>query len=77
MVTDDFDGVLVGTYCTFRTETIEFALCGAWFHDGDFLLDRERLECDVIYDTDGEIILRLSLLKIVEYGNDLCRGGVL
>ena len=77
MGTDDLDGVLVGTYGTVGTQSVELALGGSWLHDGNFPLDRQGLEGDVVHDTDGEVGLRLLELEVVEYGNDLCRSGVL
>ena len=41
MVTDDLDGVLVGTYGTVRTEAVELALCSARLYDRYLFLDRK------------------------------------
>ena len=77
MSTDNLDGVFVCTYGTVRAESIELALCRALFDDGNLSLGRKALECDVIKDADGEVCLRLLAVQIVEYCDNLCRGGVL
>ncbi len=77
MATDDLDGVLVGTHGTVGTQAIELALGGAFLHDGNLALDRERLEGNIVHDTDGEVLLGLFHLQVVEHGDDLGRRGVL
>ncbi len=71
MVTYDLDGVLVGADRTVGTESEELALGCARFHDGDLLLERERLECDVVHYADCESVLWLRQFQILIYGNDL------
>ena len=77
MVADDLDGVLVGTHRTVGAQAEEFALIGALLHDGDFFLERERLEGHVVHDADGEAVLGFAELEIVEHGDDLGRAGIL
>ncbi len=77
MVSDDLDGVLVRADGAVRTESVELALSGARLDDGNLTLDRERLEGDIVDDADGEAVLRLFGLEIIEDGHDLSRSGVL
>ena len=77
VASDDLDGVLVGADGAVGSESVELALCGAWLHDGNLALDGEGLECHVIDDADGEVVLRLVELKVVVNGDDLGRSGVL
>ncbi len=77
MASDDLDGVLVGADGAVRSESVELALCGAWLHDGNLALDGERLEGDIVHDADGEVVLRLILLKVIVDSDDLGWSGVL
>ena len=74
---DDFNGVLVGTHGTVRTQTIEFALGGAGLHDGNFALDGQALEGDIVHNADGEVCLGLFGIQVVIHGHNLGGGGVL
>ena len=77
MGTDDLDGVLVCTYGTVGTESVELAFGCARLNDADLALGREALEGYVVHDADGEIVLRLLLLEVVVNCDNLCRGCVL
>ena len=77
VASDDLDGVLVGADSAVGSESVELALGRAWLHDGNLALDGEGLECHVIDDADGEVVLRLVELKVVVNGDDLGRSGVL
>ncbi len=77
VVSDDLDGVLVGADGAVRSKSVELALGGAWLHDRDLALDRKGLEGDIINDSDGEVVLRLAELKVVEDSYDLGWSGVL
>ena len=73
VVTDDLDGVLVCTYGTVCAETPELTSSGASRSGNRIFGNCKRKIGYVINDTDGEGLL----LGVVEYGNDLSRGGVL
>ena len=77
MVADDLDGVLVGAHGAVAAQAEELALVGAFLDDGDFFLERERLEGHVIDDADGEAVLGFAELEVVEHGDDLGRAGIL
>ena len=74
---DDLDGVLVGADGAVGAEAVELALGGAGLDYGDFFLDGEALEGDVVGDADGEVGLGGLELEVVEYCDDLGGGGVL
>ena len=76
VVADDLDGVLVGAHRAVASQAEELALVGAFLHDGDFFFERERLEGHVVDDADGEAVLGLTQLEVVEDGDDLGRAGV-
>ena len=76
VVADDFHGVLVGTYRTVGTQTVELGFEHAFAAHGDFLFLRQGSERHIIYDADGEVVLRRVQLQVVIYSQDLCRRGV-
>ena len=74
MVTDNFDGVFVSTNCTVATETPEFAgydrfVSCCW----NFCRKWERLVCNVVFDTYGEVVHWIFKSKVVEYCKDASR----
>ena len=74
-VTDDLDGLLVSANSTVGTESPELASYCAFrlSCDVDCL---ERAAVNIINDTDREVILRLVLLDVLIYSNDLSRCRV-
>ena len=77
MGTDNLDSILVGTYGTVGTKTVELTLCGTGLYDRNFLFQRERLEGYIIDYADSEVCLGLFEGKVVVYCYNLCRGSVL
>ena len=73
VVTDDLDGVLICTYGTVCAETPELTSGGACRSGNRIFGNFERKIGNVINDTDGKGLL----LGVLEYGNNLSRGGVL
>ena len=76
VVADNLDCVFVCADSTVRTESPELTTgcslgCGV-----DSLTQFKRVICDIIDDTDGELIFRLIRCEVVEYGNELCRGCI-
>lgn len=76
VVSDDLDGVLVGTYSTVGTETVELALVCTLLGQRYLLTYRQGLVCHIICDTDGEVCLGLVLLEVLEHCEYLGRTGV-
>ena len=70
MVADDLDGVLVCANGTVGTETKELAAKETFRSGVDFFCGHDVVACYVIYDTNGEMILRGISVHIVEYGFD-------
>ena len=64
VVTDNLNGILVGTDSTIRSQTVEFTLICSLLCKGNLLFERERLESHVIYDTNGETILGSLSLRL-------------
>ena len=78
MVADDLDGVLVRADGTVAAQTPELALLGAGScGDGSGLDLRQRQAGDIIGDAEGEALLRLILLQLLEQSEDGGRGSVL
>jgi len=77
VVADDPDGFLVGPHGTIGAQAPEFAGDGALRGDVQRLPHRQGSEAEVVVDPDGEAILGLILLEVVEHGGDLRRRGVL
>ena len=72
VVADDLDSLLVSTYCTVGTKTPELATyCSSWFCSN--FLNLKGCSVYVIFNTDCEVVLWLSLLEVIEYSNDLTR----
>ena len=69
IVTDDLDGVLVGTYGTVSAQTPELTVNRSFRSCNDRSTSLKRKVGYIIYDTDGEFLF----FCIVIYSNDLCR----
>ena len=67
VITDDLDGVLVSTNCTIRTETPELAGYYSLWSNVDWIADWDGSECDIIVDTDCEVVVCLVRSEEVEY----------
>ena len=76
IVTDNLNRVLVSTNGTVSTQTIELSLEQVVATHWDLLFLWERSECNVIYDTNSEVVLRLWQLKVLEYSNDLSWSSI-
>ena len=78
VVADDLDGVLVCADRTVAAQTPELALLGASScGDGSGLDFRQRQEGNVVGDAQGETLLGLILLQLLEQSEDGGRRGVL
>ena len=75
-LTDNLDGVLVGTHSTVGTETIELGLEHAFATEGNLFLLGERGEGNIVDDADGEVVLRLGKCKVLVNGENLCGSGI-
>ena len=73
VVTDDLDGVLVGSYSTVSAQSPELAVDGSFRSGNQRSANLQRQVGHIIHDTDGEF----CFLGVVVYGNDLSRCGVL
>ena len=76
VVTDNLDGVLVGTDSTVCTQTIELGLEDAFAAECHFLLQRERLEGHVVNDAQSEVVFWFWQSKVVKHGDDHGRRSV-
>ena len=76
IVTDNLYRVLVSTYSTIGTETIELSLKQVITTHWDFLLFGKRCKCNVINDTYGEVILGLWQFQVLEYCYNLSRCSI-
>ena len=73
MVANDLDGVLVCADGAVAAQTPELALLGAsCCGDGSGLDLRQRQAGDIIGDAEGEALLRLILLQLLEQSEDGC-----
>jgi len=70
VVTDDFDGVLVCADSTVTAQTPELAGDSALGSRIGNNLFGKRIACNIIDDTDGEMVLRILLCEIVINGKD-------
>ncbi len=77
VVADNLHRVLVGTDCTVGSKAVEFSLECAGSAESHLLLEGERLEGNVVDDTEREVVLRLWKSKILEHRDNLCGSGVL
>ena len=75
-VTDDLHGVLVSSYGTIGTQTVELSLEERSVTHRDLLAYRQRSEGDIIVDTYGEVVLRLRQGEVLEYCEHLRRSGI-
>ena len=76
VVTDNLDGVLVGAHGTVRAQTPELAGDDGLAGGDDVLANGQRQVSDIIVDTNGEVVLLLTL-HVVEHGLHLGRSGIL
>ena len=76
VVTDNLYRVLVSTYSTVSTQTVELSLVHAFATHSDFFLLWKRSESDVIYDTDSETVLWFSQSQVFIYRKDLSRSSI-
>ena len=65
MVADDLDRVFVSAYGAVAAQTPELALDGALCGGVGSGLLFKRETCDVVYDTDGEVVARSVLLELL------------
>ena len=75
-VTDDLYRVLVSTYGTIGTQTVELSLEEGSVTHRDLLAYRQRSEGEVIVDTYGEVVLRLGQSEVLEDSQHLRRSGI-
>ena len=76
VVTDNLNRVLVCTYCTVSTQSIEFSFEHTFTAQCDFFFLRKRSESNVVYDTDSKVVLRHWHSQILEYSDDLSRSSI-
>ena len=77
VVTDDLDGVLVGTYSTVSAEAVELGFESALRQDGNFLANFQGTVGHIVVDTDGELVHRFGSSEVLVNGERLSRSGVL
>ena len=75
-VTDDLHRVLVSTYGTIGTQSVELSLEERSVTHRDLLANRQRSEGDIIVDTYGEVVLRLGQSEVLEDSQHLRRSGI-
>ena len=76
VVANNLDAVLVSTYSTVGTQAVEFSLERTLGQDAYLGQHGQRLERNIIDNTDGELVLLLAG-QIVVHRDDLCGGGIL
>ena len=76
VVTDNLHRVLVGSYCTVSTQSVEFSFEHTFTAQCDFCFLRKRSESNIIYDTDSKVILRHRQRQVLEYGKNLRRSSI-
>ena len=77
IITDDLHRVLVCTYSTISTQTIEFSFEHAFAAQSNFFFLRQRCESYIIFNTDSELILRHSQRQVLVNSQDLSRSCIL
>ena len=77
VVTDNLYRVLVGTYRTVSTQTVELSFEHAFAAQCDFFFLGKRSESHVVHNTDGEVVLRHRHSQILVNCDDLCRSSIL
>ena len=77
VVTDDLDGLLVGTHGTVGAQTEELALHGAGGHGVDLFFNVEAQVGHVVVDAHGEVVLGSQAQHVVEHGLGHAGGEVL
>ena len=77
VITDNLNRVLVSTYRTVSTQTVEFSFEHTFTAQSDFFFLRKRSESYVVYDTDSEVVLRHRHSQVFEYRDNLSRSSVL
>ena len=76
MVTNDLDGVLVSTNSTVSTQTPEFTTCCAFTSNVNLRKNWQRQMCNVIDDTDCEVVLWSIKFKVFKYRDNLAWSNV-
>ena len=76
IVTDNLYRVLVGTYSTICTQSIELGLEQIVATHGNFLLFGQGGKGNIIYDTYGKVVLWFWQLQVLEHGHNLGGRGV-
>ena len=77
MVTNDLNGILICTNSTIGSKTPELTAYSAWCCYLDLISYWKRSKGKVIIDTYCKVVLRLFLIQLVKYSNDLCRSSIL
>ena len=77
VITDDLHRVLISTYCTVGTQTIELSFEHAFAAQSNFFFLRQRCESYIIFDTDCKLILRHSHSQVFINSQDLSRSCIL
>ena len=67
IVTDDLYRVLVGTYSTISTQTVELSFEYTFCTESDFFFLRQRSESNIIHNTDSEVIFRHREFQVFVY----------
>ena len=75
--TDNLNRVLVGTNCSISTQTEEQRLKSTLLCHRNLFANRQREIRNIIYDTNGKVILWSRKCHIGKYCQHLCRGGIL
>ena len=76
MVTNDLDGVLISANSTVSTKTPEFTACCAFAGNVNLWKNWQGQICNIIHDTDCEVVLRSIKFQVFEYRNDLAWSNV-
>ena len=76
IVADNLYRVLVGTYSSVSSQTIELSLEHTFATHRNFINQWKRGKCNIVYDTYREVVLRFGKFKVVEYRNDVSRCGI-
>ena len=76
VVADNLDGVLVCTNSTVSTQSVELGLEHAFSAQCHLFNLWQRCECNIVNDTNSEMVFGLWQCQIVEYRNDLGWCGV-
>ena len=77
MVSDDLDGVFVGSHRPVRAQAPELAAVGTARDDVDFLPNSQGTMGHIIVDADGVVVGWSRLFHVFVHGHDLGRSGIL